>query len=67
MTLTLSKKARARLASRGRLSVRLVVSHSKVALSRSVTLRLTHAKTKARRGSSVGDAVRGGGHEGSGG
>jgi hypothetical protein len=48
ITLTLSKKARDRLAARGRLTVRLVVSHSKVALERSATLRLTHAKAKRR-------------------
>jgi hypothetical protein len=48
LTVVLSKKARARLAARGRLSVGLVVGHSKVALSRSMTLRLTHTKTKKR-------------------
>jgi hypothetical protein len=46
LTVVLSKKARARLAARGRLSVGLTVSHSKVALSRPVPLRLTHTKTK---------------------
>jgi hypothetical protein len=46
LTVVLSKKARSRLVARGRLSVRLTVSHSKVALSRSVTLRLTHTKAK---------------------
>jgi hypothetical protein len=46
LTVVLSKKARDRLAARGRLSVGLVVSHSKVALSRSMTLRLTHTKAK---------------------
>jgi hypothetical protein len=46
LTVALTKKARARLTARGRLSVRLVVSHSKVALSRSTTLALTHTKTK---------------------
>jgi hypothetical protein len=44
LTVVLSKKARARLAARGRLSVGLVVAHSKVALSRSIALRLTHTK-----------------------
>ena len=60
LTVVLSRKARARLAARGRLSVRLVVSHSKVALSRSVTLRLTHTKTKAKakRGSAVGSSTK---------
>jgi hypothetical protein len=46
VTVGLSKKARGRLAARGRLSVGLVIGHSKVALSRSMTLRLTHTKTK---------------------
>ncbi|HEX5925912.1 MAG TPA: hypothetical protein VFY45_18920 [Baekduia sp.] len=60
ITLTLSKKARDRLAARGRLTVRLVVSHSKVALERSATLRLTHAKAKRRSTkSSVATASRG--------
>jgi hypothetical protein len=46
VALTLSKKARAQLASRGRLAVRVAVSHSKVALDRSVTLRLVGSKAK---------------------
>jgi hypothetical protein len=41
LALTLSKKARARLAARGRLTVKVVVSHSKVPRGRSVTLRLS--------------------------
>jgi Tol biopolymer transport system component len=49
IALTLSKKARRQLAVRGRLAVRLTVSHSKVALARSVTLRLAHAKAKGGR------------------
>jgi Tol biopolymer transport system component len=49
VTLTLSKKARGQLAVRGKLEVKVTVSHSKVALNRSVTLRLVHAKTKATR------------------
>jgi hypothetical protein len=49
IALTLSKKARRQLVVRGRLAVKLTVSHSKVALARSVTLRLTHAKTKGGR------------------
>ena len=54
LTVVMSKKARARLATRGKLSVRLVVSHSKVALSRSVTLRLTQTKSKkAKRASAT--------------
>ena len=57
LTLRLSKKARARLVSKRRLSVRIVVSHSQVALPRSATLKLTLAaktKKKAAKGSSVG-------------
>jgi hypothetical protein len=49
VALTLSKKARAQLALRGRLTVKVAVSHSKVALDRSVTLKLVHAKAKAKR------------------
>jgi hypothetical protein len=45
VSLTLSKKARAQLTSRGRLTVKVAVSHSKVALDRSVTLQLVRAKT----------------------
>jgi hypothetical protein len=62
LTLTLSQRARAQLAVRGKLTVKLMVSHSKVALDRSVTLRLTQPKAKDRakfgRRSSV--ASRGG-------
>ena len=57
LTLRLSQKARARLVSKRRLSVRVVVSHSKFALSRSVTLKLTlaaAAKKKTVNRSSVG-------------
>jgi hypothetical protein len=55
LTLGLSKRARARLVAKRRLSVRIVVGHSKVALARSVTLKLTlAAKTKKVKGSSVG-------------
>jgi hypothetical protein len=46
VALTLSKKARTQLALRGRLTVRIAVNHSKVALERAVTLRLVHAKAK---------------------
>ncbi len=49
VTLTLSKTARRQLASRGRLTVKIAVSHSKVALDRSMTLKLAHAKTRAKR------------------
>jgi hypothetical protein len=47
--LVLSKAARAQLAARGRLAVTVTVSHSKVALPRSVTLRLTHTKGKTKK------------------
>ena len=65
LVLVLSKRARAQLAARGRLAVKVSVSHSKVALDRSVTLRLTHAKAKssAKRssgGSGAGRTVTGG-------
>ncbi len=46
LTVTLSPKARTRLKARGRLSVRLTATHTKVALDRSATLNLTHTKTK---------------------
>jgi hypothetical protein len=46
VSLVLSKRARVQLAARGRLAVAVTVGHSKVALPRSVTLRLTHTKTK---------------------
>jgi hypothetical protein len=59
VALTLSKKARAQLVSRGRLTARVAVTHSKVALDRSVTLKLVHAKTKAKR--SQGSVARVGG------
>jgi hypothetical protein len=42
----LSKKARAQLAARGRLTVKVAVRHSRVALDRSVTLRLVSTKAK---------------------
>jgi hypothetical protein len=46
LTLTLSKTARAQLAADGKLTVKVVVSASRVAFTRSATLKLTHAKTK---------------------
>jgi hypothetical protein len=49
VTLTLSRTARAQLARRGRLTVSIAVSHSKVALDRSLTLRLVRAKAGAKR------------------
>ena len=57
LTLRLSKAARARLVSKRWLSLKVVVSHSKVALARSATLKLTlaaKAKKKAAKRSSVG-------------
>jgi hypothetical protein len=48
LTLKLSKKARKQLAADGRLTVKVVVSSSKVAATITMTLRLTHAKTKPR-------------------
>jgi hypothetical protein len=49
VSLSLSKKARSQLKARGRLTVRVAVGHSKVALDRSVTLRLVRVKAKAKR------------------
>jgi hypothetical protein len=46
VVLTLSRKARSQLAARGKLTVRIAVSHSKVALDRSVTLKLVKAKAR---------------------
>jgi hypothetical protein len=65
LTLRLSKKARARLSAKRRLSVRVVISHSKFALPRSESLRLSlaaKANKKARTGSSVArdSVVKGG-------
>jgi hypothetical protein len=68
VSLVLSKKAREQLAARGKLSVRVSASHSKVALDRSVTLRLVHAKTnttaKRRAGGSRASRSVGRGDEG---
>ena len=60
LVLALSKRARAQLAARGRLAVKVSLSHSKVALDRSVTLRLTHAKAKSKARNSVGGPRAGG-------
>jgi hypothetical protein len=46
LMLVLSSKARQRLKSVGRLTVRIVVEDSRVAVTRSATLKLTHAKSK---------------------
>ncbi|MET0600677.1 MAG: hypothetical protein ABW167_01695 [Baekduia sp.] len=56
LMLRLSKKARTRLVAKRRLSVKIVVSHSKFALPRSATIKLTLAvKTQEKvKGSSVG-------------
>jgi hypothetical protein len=48
LPLRLTGKARAWLTSHGRLVVKVVISHSKVALDRSVTLTLTHVKIKRK-------------------
>jgi Tol biopolymer transport system component len=60
VALTLSKKARAQLVSRGRLTVKVAVTHSKVALDRSLTLKLVHAKKKAKRSQRTVAGVVGG-------
>jgi hypothetical protein len=52
VALKLSRKARRLLAARGRLTVKVVVSHSKATRGRSVTLKLTGARASKR--SSVG-------------
>ncbi len=53
LTLKLSKRARAQLAADGKLTVKLAVSSSKVAVTRTTTLKLTHAKAKkAKRATS---------------
>jgi hypothetical protein len=44
VTLKLSRNARSRLAVRGRLTVKVVVGHSKASRGRSVTLKLTRAR-----------------------
>jgi hypothetical protein len=48
--LRLSRKARGQLAARGRLTVRVSVSHSKASRGRSVTLRLTGARASKSSG-----------------
>jgi hypothetical protein len=54
VALTLSRAARARLASRGSLTVRIAVSHSRVALDRAVALRLVRAKARRSVSGGVG-------------
>jgi hypothetical protein len=51
VSLTLSIRARRQLTARGRLTVRVEVSHSKVALDRAVTLKLTKVKATAKSAS----------------
>lgn len=46
VSLKLSERARAQLAARGRLTVKIAIRHSRVALDRSVTLRLVRARAK---------------------
>jgi hypothetical protein len=49
VSIVLSQRARQQLLNRGRLTVRVAVSHSKVALDRSVVLRLVRAQARAKR------------------
>ena len=51
LSLALSKKARAVLKSTGRLSVKVLVSQDNVAISRTVSLKLTEAKTVKKKAS----------------
>jgi hypothetical protein len=59
VTITLSKRALSQLAERRKLAVKIVISHSKVAIDRSVTLKLvrTKAKKAATRSLRTGPAV----------
>ncbi|MET0601346.1 MAG: hypothetical protein ABW167_05095, partial [Baekduia sp.] len=61
LTLRLSQKARARLASKHRLTAKIIVTHSKSALPRSATLKLTltaKAERKAAKRSSAGRGAK---------
>jgi hypothetical protein len=58
VSLALSRTARRQLAARGRLTVKVSAHHSKVALDRSVTLRLARAKRKATNAKSRASAHR---------
>ncbi len=58
VSLTLSRRARAQLAAKGKLTVKFSVAHSRVALDHSVTLRLTHSKARSRRKSAGGSHAR---------
>jgi hypothetical protein len=49
LTLTLSKAARSQLAADGRLTVKIAVSDSEVAGTRTTTLKLTHTKAKPKK------------------
>ena len=60
LSVALSRKARAQLASRGRLATKVTVAHSKVALDRTVTLKLTHTKRKSTSASHARRAVASG-------
>jgi hypothetical protein len=50
LKLNLTQKARRQLTTRGRLTVKITVRDSKVALPQSTTLRLTHVKTRSSLG-----------------
>ena len=68
LTVRLSKAARARLVAKRRLSVRVVVGHSKFALARSATLKLSLAAKASKKGAKRslvgrGSEGKGGGHE----
>jgi hypothetical protein len=59
LTLSLSERARGQFAARGKLTVKVVVRHSRVALDRSVTLQLIHTKAKSvKRSSATGRGSR---------
>jgi hypothetical protein len=58
LTLTLSKAARAQLTAAGKLTVKVVVTDSAVAVTRSATLKLTHAKAVPKRKAGKRGATR---------
>jgi hypothetical protein len=49
VSVSLSKSTRKQLAARGQLTVKIAVNHSKVALGRSLTVKLVHAKKRAKK------------------
>ena len=56
LTLTLSKRARTQLAVAGRLTVRIAVTSSKVALGQNLTLKLSRARRQRAKGTSIARA-----------